>query len=99
VTSRKNAMVFIGFAATQPDKLVTKGIYRYSKHPMYFVPFIVFVGVGIATASWIFLLFSVLYMIVSLLFVDAEEGYLLKFYGDTYREYMNRTPRWIGIPK
>ena len=27
-----------------------------------------------------------------------ERSYLNKF-GDTYREYMNRTPRCIGIPK
>ena len=27
-------------------------------------------------------------------FIDAY-----KEYGDTYRDYMNRTPRWIGIPK
>jgi protein-S-isoprenylcysteine O-methyltransferase Ste14 len=31
--------------------------------------------------------------------VKAEERFLLEKYGDTYREYMNRTPRWIGIPK
>jgi len=93
------AMVFVGFAATSPDKLVTKGIYRYSRHPMYFAPFVVFMGVGIAAASWIFLLFSVLYIIMTFLFVDAEERYLLKFYGDAYREYLKRTPRWIGIPK
>ena len=93
------AMVFVSFATTPPDKLVTKGIYRYSRHPMDLAPFLVFVGVGIAAASWIFLLFSVLYMIMLLLFVDAEERHCLKFYGDAYREYMKRTPRWLGIPK
>jgi protein-S-isoprenylcysteine O-methyltransferase Ste14 len=31
--------------------------------------------------------------------VGAEEPFLIEKYGDTYREYMNRTPRWIGIPK
>jgi protein-S-isoprenylcysteine O-methyltransferase Ste14 len=93
------AMVFVGFATTPPDKLVTKGIYRYSRHPMYLVLFPVFLGVGIATASWVFLLLSVVYMIMPLLWVDTEERHCLKFYGDAYREYMNRTPRWIGIPK
>jgi protein-S-isoprenylcysteine O-methyltransferase Ste14 len=93
------AMVFMGFAITQPDKLVTKGIYRYSRHPMYLTLFPVFLGVGIATASWVFLLLSVVYMIIPLLFVDTEERHCLKFYGDAYRAYMDRTPRWIGIPK
>jgi len=93
------AMVFVGFATTPPDKLVTKGIYRYSRNPMYLCTIILLVGIGIAAASWVFLLLSVVYMIMPLLWVDTEERHCLKFYGDTYREYMKRTPRWIGIPK
>ena len=92
-------MVFVGFATTSPDKLVTKGIYRYSRHPMYLTPFLVFIGVGIASASWILLLLSVVYIVMPPLFVDAEERFCLEKYGAAYREYMQRTPRWIGIPK
>ena len=92
-------MVFVNLATTPPDKLVIKGIYRYSRHPMYLTPCIIFLGVGIATASWIFLLLTVVYVITPLLCVDPEERHLLKFYGNAYREYMNRTPRWIGLPK
>ena len=93
------AMVFVGFATTSPDKLVTQGIYRYTRHPMYLAPFLVLIGVGIAAASWIFLLLSVASMILPLLWVGIEERHLLNLYGDSYREYMDRTPRWIGIPK
>ena len=28
-----------------------------------------------------------------------EERYCLEQYGDEYRVYLDRTPRWIGIPK
>lgn len=31
--------------------------------------------------------------------LSAEERYCLYMYGDDYRKYMKRTPRWIGIPK
>jgi protein-S-isoprenylcysteine O-methyltransferase Ste14 len=31
--------------------------------------------------------------------VVVEEPFLIEKYGVTYREYMNRTPRWIGIQK
>ena len=93
------AMVFVGFATTPPDKLVTKGIYRYSRNPMQISVFLLLLGIGIAIASWVFLLLSVAYMIVPLLWLNAEEHHLLKLYGDAYREYTRRTPRWIGIPK
>ena len=92
-------MGFVNIATTLPDKPVTKGIYRYLRHPMYLTSFLVFIGVGVASASWIFLLLSVVYIIMPLLFVDAEERFCLKQYGDSYREYINRTPRWIGNTK
>ncbi len=92
-------MVFVGFATTPSNKPVTKGIYRYSRHPMYVTSFVLFIGMGIASASWVFLLLSVLFIILVSLSVVSEERFCLKFYGDTYREYMNRTPKWIGIPK
>ena len=93
------AMVWVGFATTPPDKPVTRGIYRYSRNPMQLSQVVIFLGVGIATASWIFLWLSVIYMITPLLWVDAEERHCLKVYGDAYREYMKTTPRWIGTPK
>jgi protein-S-isoprenylcysteine O-methyltransferase Ste14 len=37
--------------------------------------------------------------ILTSLFVAAEERHCLEKYGEAYLEYMNRTPRWIGLPK
>jgi len=93
------AMVWVGFATTPPDKLVTKGIYRYSRNPMTLSHLPIFAGVGIAAASWVFLLVAIVYVIAPLFWVAAEERHLLKLYGDAYRKYRDRTPRWIGIPK
>ena len=49
------------------------------------------------------LLFFLLVFIVQLvsirLGVAGEEQYCIEKYGNDYREYLNRTPRWIGIPK
>ena len=93
------AMVFWSFATTPPDRLITRGIYRYSRNPMQLSVYMVFIGVGIVTASWIILFFSVVFMIAPLSYLDAEERHLLRLYGNSYREYTGRTRRWIGIPK
>jgi protein-S-isoprenylcysteine O-methyltransferase Ste14 len=93
------AIVWVGFATTPPDKPITSGIYRYSRNPMQLSQVLIFLGVGIATASWVFLLLSVAYIIMPILWVGAEERHCLKYYGDAYREYMNKTPRWLGLPK
>jgi len=93
-------IVIVTFATTPIDnEPLTKGLYRYSRHPMYITQLVLFVGVGIASASWLFLLFSIVYTILSFVIAIPEERFCCEKYGDAYREYMNRTPRWIGIPK
>ena len=93
-------IVMVNFATTPLDREpITKGLYRYLRHPMYVASLIVLIGVGIASASWLVLLLSALYMVFTVIAVPAEERFLLQQYGDAYRDYMNRTPRWLGIPK
>jgi protein-S-isoprenylcysteine O-methyltransferase Ste14 len=75
-----------------------RGLYRYSRHPMILSSFLIFVGAGIAAASWVFLLFSMVFVIFSVILATTEERSCLKRFGDAYRAYMNRTPRWVGIP-
>jgi len=89
----------LSFFTTAADKLVTKGVYRFSRNPIYFGMFLIFGGTGIACVSWIFLLLTAVFIIVLHIFIVSEERSCLQKYGDAYLEYMNRTPRWIGIPK
>ena len=89
----------LSFFATAADKLVTTGVYRFSRNPIYFGMFLIFGGTGIACVSWIFLLLTAVFIIVLHIFIVSEERSCLQKYGDAYLEYMNRTPRWIGIPK
>ena len=92
-------MISVNFANAPPDKPVTSGVYRISRHPVYFSSFLLYVGMGIAGASWVMLLLAVAWIVLWQILVPTEERFLLEKYGDAYRDYMNRTPRWIGIPK
>jgi len=93
-------MVIVSFATTPLDReVLTKGPYRYSRHPMYLSSSLAYIGVGVACASWLFLLLSVAYTVLSLISAIPEERFLLEKYGDAYREYMGNTQRWVGIPK
>ena len=89
----------INFAQAPLDKPATKGVYAISRNPMYFSMFLIFVGISLACASWLFLMLTIIWLIIADIGVVAEERLCLETYGDSYREYMNRTPRWIGIPK
>jgi len=92
-------MASLAVANTQPDKPFTSGVYRFSRHPMYFSMFLVYLAVSIAAASWLFFLITIITFFLQRYQAMKEERYCLKQYGDAYRDYMKRTPRWLGIPK
>jgi protein-S-isoprenylcysteine O-methyltransferase Ste14 len=97
-------MVFIivgvlNFATSPKDKVITTGLYRFSRNPVYMGMLLMQIGVGIACSSWLYLLLTVMLMILLNAILSSEERYCLYRYGDDYRKYKKRTSRWIGIPK
>jgi protein-S-isoprenylcysteine O-methyltransferase Ste14 len=92
-------LFFTDVAATPYGQPFTRGAYRYSRNPMYIGMFLQFIGTAIAAASWLLLLLTLIMMFVMWSVVIIEERTCLERFGDAYREYMARTPRWIGIPK
>jgi protein-S-isoprenylcysteine O-methyltransferase Ste14 len=94
-------LVLIAWIKTPAGQPVTRGVYRFSRHPMYVAMVLILLGVSVISASWVFLLFAIITAVgVTRPFsVKIEEAQCLGHYGAAYREYMNRTPRWIGIPK
>ena len=95
-----NLVAGINIATIPFDKEpITRGVYRFSRHPAYFGGFLFYLGIGIACASWVFLVLAVAWIVLWQIAVPGEERSLLKKYGDSYRQYMSKTPRWIGVPK
>jgi protein-S-isoprenylcysteine O-methyltransferase Ste14 len=96
-----NIIVLVDWANTPAGEPVTRGLYRYSRHPIYVTMVLLLLGVSIASVSWVFLLFAIIsgVGVTRPYFVKIEEAQCLGHYGAAYREYMNRTPRWIGVPK
>ena len=90
----------VSFATAPLDKPLTTGVYRITRNPEYLSVFLQYLGIGISCLSWIFILCAVIWIIsFHIEVVQSEEPSLIEKYGDAYKEYMNRTPRWIGIPK
>jgi protein-S-isoprenylcysteine O-methyltransferase Ste14 len=94
-----SAAALFSIGATKPGDPFTKGMYRYSRHPISLGTILCVIGVGIASASWLFLLLSVLLMVVSHILAISEENATADKFGSVYNEYTAQTPRWIGLPK
>ncbi|MFC2038145.1 methyltransferase family protein [Chloroflexota bacterium] len=86
-------------ANTPMDKPFTSGFYQLSRHPGYLSMILVYLGVSIAAVSWLFFLITVVTCSLLHYQVRKEESYCYIKFGNIYREYMRKTPRWIGIPK
>jgi protein-S-isoprenylcysteine O-methyltransferase Ste14 len=77
------------------DTLVTEGLFRHTRNPMYVGKFLMVLGAGIASNHWLALLafagaYSLMYQAVTL----AEEDYLRSKFGAAFDEYCRRVPRW-----
>jgi protein-S-isoprenylcysteine O-methyltransferase Ste14 len=96
-----NHIRFRGLGYTPAGEPITRGIYRYSRHPMYVTMVLLFLGVSVMSVSWVFSLFTIITAVgvTRPYFVKIEEAQCIGHYGIAYLEYMKRTPRWIGIPK
>jgi protein-S-isoprenylcysteine O-methyltransferase Ste14 len=76
--------------------LVTTGVYRFSRNPMYTGLAMAVAGASLVLSSWwpLILLPAVL-LAVRRLVIDPEERYLTQRFGSIYDEYRRRVPRWL----
>ena len=90
-------VVTVGWKNTSGLKggFVDSGPYRFTRNPQYLGDIVFFVGVGVIANSvflWIAHLLLVLVFVVAPL---TEEPWLEDQYGDAYREYRSRVPRFL----
>ena len=90
---------YLSFSFNKLWSIFFKGVFCISRNPMYVGWFLIYIGVGIACASWIFLLIAMVFIILQHILVITEERLCLEKFGNEYREYMTKTPKWIGIPE
>ena len=81
---------------TQSNKLITTGIYKYIRNPMYLALVIFQIGLGISLSFLHISLMSIFTAITLHYFViKKEETYLLDLFGVDYESYKARSRRWI----
>ena len=82
-------------ATRKEHTLVTKGPYRWIRHPLYTVGSSLFVAFGMMADNWFIAVLGVLAFIVMAIRIPKEEANLIAKFGDEYREYMKRTGRFL----
>ncbi|MGC9522950.1 MAG: methyltransferase family protein [Anaerolineae bacterium] len=91
------AKALIDFRNTPPGQPVTRGIYRISRHPQIVMSSVVILGASVAIGSWVAVLALVVARVLSHFGILAEEEICLEMYGEDYRAYMERVPRYFVV--
>ena len=96
------AVVAFRRAGTSPNpyrsssQLVTTGIYRISRNPMYVGFTLGYLAVACWFNSvWLFLLLPVVLLVMLYGVILREEAYLERQFGEEYRAYRGRVRRWL----
>lgn len=99
-----DTLAFIGLRqlrtpdAEQRSALVTRGFYRWVRHPLYFFSLVLFWLLPIMTdLALAFVIAGSLYFLIGTV---PEEQKLVEIYGESYRQYQKEVPRiipWLKI--
>jgi protein-S-isoprenylcysteine O-methyltransferase Ste14 len=81
---------------TSTATLVTTGVYAWSRNPVYAGLIVVYFGLVLAlTTVWGLLLLPFVIAVLRHAAVLPEEDYLARRFGDAYRDYARKVPRWL----
>ena len=81
---------------TQSSTLVTEGVFRVSRNPMYLGMLLALTGVAVLLNGYLpWLVVAVFTAILQFRFVQPEEQLMEATFGDDYRCYRTRFRRWL----
>lgn len=79
-----------------PQQLVVRGPYRWSRNPMMVGAWVFGAGLALAIRSLSLLVLYAVIVVIGVVYVrKVEEPAMLERFGDEYRSYAARVPRWL----
>jgi protein-S-isoprenylcysteine O-methyltransferase Ste14 len=87
----------LNFRDTPFGQPVSEGLYRVSRHPQIVMSSVVLLGGTIAIGSWAAVIALLAARIWGHFGILAEEETCLRQYGESYRAYMRRVPRYLVL--
>lgn len=90
-----NITALLNYITTPLEQPIVKGLYRFSRNPIYAAYIITWYGVGLALGSWLLMIIHTIEVITCHILTVEEEQYCLHKYGTDYQEYMAKVPRYF----
>ena len=84
------------FQIKEKHELVTTGVYKWIRHPIYTGLSLAYIGGALVAGSMLAGLYAVLLLSSSYVMGLREETILLDYFGDEYEEYVEHS--WMLVP-
>jgi protein-S-isoprenylcysteine O-methyltransferase Ste14 len=79
----------------QPQRLVTSGIFKYSRNPIYVAFFLPLASLAILSPAAAIASIGIYVLAMNLTIIRKEERELLAAFGDEFDDYLTKAPRWV----
>ncbi|MGM0620026.1 MAG: methyltransferase family protein, partial [Bacteroidota bacterium] len=84
-----------GLNENNRGKLITTGIFSFSRNPFFFSIIIYFLGTALVFPNWFFIGFAVLAIVSIHLFILKEEKFMEEHFGESYLKYQQKVRRYF----
>jgi protein-S-isoprenylcysteine O-methyltransferase Ste14 len=79
-----------------PDKMITDGLFRFSRNPMYLGLGLLTIGAALVSNNYLSLfLVGVYFVTAQLWYIPFEEERMREKFGDEFLEYCQKIRRWL----
>jgi protein-S-isoprenylcysteine O-methyltransferase Ste14 len=85
----------VGIDNQNQGKLITNGIFNFSRNPVFLSMNLLFIGVFLAFPNILFLIVTIALLVAIHRIILNEEKHLLKHYGDDYIKYQKQVNRYF----
>lgn len=80
------------------DKLVTEGMFKLSRNPLYVGNMLICAGIFLMHGAWpVVVGWTLFYYFIYECIIRAEEAYLANKFGEDYAQYCREVPRWLPV--
>lgn len=87
----------VGIDRERPGKLVTTGIFKYSRNPIYISVDLVMLGTFLLQGRLIFLILFICIAVTLHIQILQEEKFLIQTYGDAFLSYRSKVARYFNM--
>jgi len=77
------------------NKPITTGLYKISRNPQQVMIYIIFLGYSLVIGLWFSMIILIISIFCSHFSILGEEKRLLEQYGESYKEYKKKVPRYF----